>query len=65
MVVWGSEAVVLSVWGHPLVLGGAGGVWFGPDWVAGVIWGRVWWRSVAVWVEGVSKGAAWLGDSIV
>ena len=43
---------------------GRGGVWFGPAWVAEEVWGRVWWRSVADWVEGVSMGAAWLDGSI-
>ena len=42
-----------------------GGVWFGLAWVVGVVWGQVWWRSVADWAAGVSMEAAWLDDSIV
>ena len=56
---------MLSVWGRPLELEGAGGVWFGSAWVAEVVWGRVWWKLVADWVEGGSMGAAWLDDSSV
>ena len=56
---------MLPEWGRPLELGGAGCVWFGPAWVVGVVWDQVWWRSVVDWVDGVSMGAAWLGDSIV
>ena len=57
--------MVLLKWGRPLELGGAGCVWFGPAWVVRVVWGQVWWGSVAEWAGWASMGAAWLGVSIV
>ena len=39
MLAWGSQVVVLSAWGRPLVVGC---VRFGPVWVAGAVWWQVW-----------------------
>ena len=61
---WGSWVLVLSAWGGPFAAGEAGCVWFVPVWVAEAVWGRVWWRSAAVWLEGVSMGAAWIDSSM-